>query len=106
MNKRAPKAKPRARLKGRQISISAQLSGGASPAGVLNFRLYRPGDRLCKRRPAFSGGVTVKSNGSFLLALYLATRRGTYRLVVGYSGDQRNRGFKGSCGSAQPIHIG
>lgn len=96
--------KPRARLKGRQISISAQLSGGASPASVPNFRLYRPGDRRCKRRPAFSGGVTVKSNGSFLLAQYLATRPGTYRL--GYSGDQRNRGFKGSCGSAQPIHIG
>jgi hypothetical protein len=103
---RTPKVKPRARLKGNQISIRAHLSGAASPSGVINFRLYRPGDKQCKRKPAFSGGVTVGSNGSYLLAQYFATKPGVYRLSVGYSGDQRNRQYKPSCSGAQQIRIG
>ncbi|HEU4393832.1 MAG TPA: hypothetical protein VFR04_09405 [Solirubrobacterales bacterium] len=106
VDKRAPEVKPRARLKGNRISIRARLSGAVAPSGVINFRLYRPGDKRCKGRPAFSGGVTVKSNGSYLLAQYFATESGMYRLSVGYSGDQRNRRYKGSCRGAQPIQIG
>jgi hypothetical protein len=106
VDKRMPKLKPRARLLGRnRILIRAHLSSAVSPSGVINFRLYRPGDNRCKGKPAFSGGVTVRSNGSYLLAQYLATRSGTYRLSVGYSGDQRNRRYKGTCLGAQPIHI-
>ncbi len=105
--KRAPKVKPRARLVGsRQISIRARLSGGASPSGAITFRLYGPGDKRCSRKPAFSGGVTVKSNGTFPLARYIATKAGVYRLSVGYSGDQRNQRYKGSCDGAQPIRVG
>jgi hypothetical protein len=106
VNKRMPAVKPRARLKGKRISIRAHLSGATSPSGVINFRLYRPGDKRCKGRPAFSGGVTVRSNGSYLLAQYLATKSGIYRLSVGYSGDQRNQRYKGSCRGAQAIQIG
>jgi hypothetical protein len=105
--RRTPRVKPRARLKdGNQISIRAHLSGAASPSGVLNFRLYRPGDKKCKRKPAFSGGVTVKSNGNYLLAQYFATKPGLYRLSVGYSGDERNRQHRPTCGHAQQIRIG
>jgi hypothetical protein len=107
VQKRAPKVKPRARLiEGRRISIRANLSGGVSPSGTITFRLYGPGDRRCRHKPAFSGGTTVKSNGNFSLAQYLAPKAGIYRLSVGYSGDQRNRRYKGSCSDAQPIHIG
>jgi hypothetical protein len=106
VRKRAPRVKPRALLVGRRtISIRAQLSGGASPTGAIGFRLYRPGDKHCRRRPAFSGAISVKSNGSYSLAQYLATKAGLYRLSVSYSGDQRNQQFKGDCGSAQPIRI-
>ncbi len=105
--RRTPRVKPRAHLKGsRQISIRAHLSGAVSPSGVINFRLYRPGDKQCKRKPAFSGGVSVKSNGNYLLAQYFATKPGVYRLSVGYSGDQRNRQYKPTCRGAQPIRIG
>jgi hypothetical protein len=105
--RRTPRVKPRARLnEGNQISIRAHLSGAASPSGVINFRLYRPGDKQCKRKPAFSGGVTVKSNGNYLLAQYFATKSGVYRLSVGYSGDQRNRQYKPTCHGAQQIRIG
>ncbi len=107
IRKRAPKVKPRARLVGsRQISIRARLSGGASPSGAITFRLYGPGDKRCSRKPAFSGGVTVGSNGTFPLARYLATKAGVYRLSVGYSGDQRNLRYKSSCDGAQPIRVG
>ena len=104
--RRTPQVKPRARLtEGNQISIRAHLSAAASPSGVINFRLYRPGDKQCKRKPAFSGGVTVKSNGNYLLAQYFATKPGVYRLSVGYSGDQRNRPYKPTCHSAQQIRV-
>jgi hypothetical protein len=106
VSKRKPRVKPSARLKGHQISIRAKLSGAASPSGSINFRLYRPGDKRCKGKPAFSGGVTVKANGSYLLAEYLATKSGVYRLSVGYSGDQRNLRLKGNCRVAQSIPIG
>jgi hypothetical protein len=106
VNKRIPKVKPNARLKGNKISIRARLSGAVSPSGALNFRLYRPGDKRCKGKPAFSGGVTVKSNGNYMLAQYLATKPGTYHLSVAYSGDKLNQRYKGSCRTAQPIPIG
>jgi hypothetical protein len=107
VQKRQPKVQPRARLiGGRRISIRAHLAGGASPSGVINFRLYGPGDKRCKDKPAFSGGITVRSNGSYSIAEYLATAKGIYRLKVGYSGDQRNRPYRSSCSGAQPIRVG
>ncbi len=106
VQKRAPKVKPRALLMGGgRISIRAHLSGGVSPSGRITFRLYSPGDKHCRRKPAFSGGITVKSNGNFPLAQYLAPKSGIYRLIVGYSGDQRNRRYKGSCSGAQAIRV-
>jgi hypothetical protein len=106
VRKRSPKVKPRAALVGEgQIAVRARLSGGVSPSGKINFRLYGPGDKRCSRKPAFSGAVTVKRNGTFSLGRYLATRPGTYRLSVGYSGDGRNQRFKASCGAAQSIRV-
>jgi len=106
VQKRTPRVKPRAQLiERRRISIRASLAGSVSPTGRITFSLYGPGDKRCKRKPAFSGGVTVKANGTFPLAQYIATKRGMYKLRVGYSGDERNRRFKGSCGGAQPIRV-
>ena len=107
VQKRVPRVKPRARLKGsRTILIRANLANGASPAGVINFRLYGPGGGRCKGKPAFSGGISVRSNGTYSLAKFLATRQGTYRLLVGYSGDPRNKRAKGACDGAQVIRVG
>ncbi|HKO39253.1 MAG TPA: Ig-like domain-containing protein, partial [Solirubrobacterales bacterium] len=106
VGKRAPRVKPRAILvAGKQISIRARLSGSVAPAGTLNFRLYGPNDRRCARKPAFSGGISVKRNGIFSLGRYIATRAGTYRLGVGYSGDKRNQRFKSTCKGAQSIRV-
>jgi hypothetical protein len=106
VEKRMPKVKPRAlQVGGKRISLRAFLSGGFSPSGTITFRLYGPGDKRCRRKPAFSGGVAVKSNGNISLAQYLATRPGVYRLSVAYSGDQRNRRYKGSCSAAQSIRV-
>ena len=104
--KRSPKVKPRAILVGgKQISIRAHLSRSFAPAGAITFRLYGPGDTSCRRKPKFSGGVKVKSNGTISLARYLATGPGTYRLSVAYSGDKRNRRFSAGCGAAQQIRV-
>jgi hypothetical protein len=106
VQKRTLKVKPRAHLKGNRILIRANLSGGASPSGVINFRLYSPGNSRCKDKPAFSGGIGVRSNGTYSLAKYLATKSGVYRLLVGYSGDQRNKRSRGTCGDVQTIRVG
>ncbi len=106
VSKRMPKVKPRANLKGKQISIRAQLAGTASPSGQINFRLFGPGNTRCKGKPAFTGGVTARSNGGYLLGQYFASKPGIYRLVVGYSGDRRNRRYTGSCRNAQLIRVG
>ena len=105
VEKRTPKLKPLARLKGRRISIRAKLTGAATPSGVVNFRLYRPGDKSCRGRPAFAGGRKVKANGTFILAEYLVSKPGIYRLAVGYSGDPRNRSLKASCAGTQRVRI-
>jgi hypothetical protein len=106
VGKRAPKVKPRAILIARkQISIRARLSGSVIPAGALSFRLYGPGDKRCARKPAFSGSISVKRNGVFSLGRYLATRPGTYRLSVGYSGDKRNQRYKPTCRGAQTVTV-
>jgi hypothetical protein len=107
VQKRELKVKPRARLKGgRTILIRASLADGVSPSGVINFRLYGPDVSRCKGKPTFSGGISVRSNGTYALAKYLATRAGAYRLLVGYSGDQRNKRATGACGGAQLIRVG
>ena len=106
VRKRSPKVKPRGALVDEgQIAVRARLSGGLSPSGKITFRLYAPGDKRCKRKPAFSGAISVKRNGTFSLGRYLATRSGTYRLIVGYSGDGRNQRFKTSCKRAQSIRV-
>jgi hypothetical protein len=103
VRKRKPKVKPSARLAGRSIEIRARLSGAVSPSGVVNFRLYRPGDTRCAGKPVYTGGLRIKSNGTYSLAKYLATKSGVYHLSVGYSGDQRNKRYRGTC--AQSIHV-
>ena len=97
VSKRVPKVKPNARLKGKRISIRARLIGATSPIGMVRFRLYRPGNKTCAGKPAFSGGVTVKANGRYLLAQYLARKPGIYRIAVSYSGDKRNKHYDSGC---------
>ncbi len=106
VGKRVPKVKPNARLKGKRISIRARLIGATSPIGTVRFRLYRPGNKTCAGKPAFSGGVTVKANGRYLLAQYLARKPGIYRIAVSYSGDKRNKHYDSGCTGAQQVHVG
>jgi hypothetical protein len=104
--KRSPKVMPRAVLEADgRISIQARLAGSFSPSGRISFRLYRPGDSRCTHKPAFSGSTTVRKNGRYSLGEYLTTRRGLYRLVVGYSGDSRNRRYATACRRAQRIRV-
>lgn len=96
--------KPTARRKGHRILVRAKLTGAITPKGKINFLLYKPGDSSCKRRPAFRGSVSARSNGNYALGKYIA-KRGLYRLRVVYSGDSVNKGFSVSCKAAQRIKV-
>ncbi len=95
---RACKANPtlssttsRAEALGTSIFDTAHLSGGDQPTGTITFRLYRPGDSRCSRRPVFRSTVPVdRGNGSYNSASFTPTRTGTYRWRVTYSGDDNN----------------
>lgn len=106
VRKRTPRLRPRAQLiAAQQISIRANLAGASSPTGVISFRLFAPDDLRCSGRPAFTGSLRVRKNGTFTLAEYIATEPGTYRLGIAYSGDPRNAKTRITCAGTQSITV-
>jgi hypothetical protein len=72
---------------GTPISDTAILTGGDNPTGTMTFRLYRPGDSTCSRRPIFTSDVPVDANGRADSGPFTPRRAGTYRWTVEYDGD-------------------
>ena len=83
----------RHRVLARSLSISdtAHLTGGDNPTGTLTFNLYGPDDPTCTTAPVFTSTSTVIGNGYYQSGAFTLTRAGTYRWVVGYSGDDNNQ---------------
>ncbi|MEA2828084.1 MAG: hypothetical protein QOG43_2523 [Actinomycetota bacterium] len=76
---------------------SATLSLGAIPSGTVTFKMYGPDDRTCAGVPIFTTTRTVAGNGSFTTGPTPPVPMGTYRWVVGYSGDANNVARSTSC---------
>jgi hypothetical protein len=72
------------------ISDVAHLSGGATPTGTITFKLYGPNDADCTGATVFSSTSTATGAGYYGSGSFTPDRAGTYRWVVGYSGDQNN----------------
>jgi len=81
--------------------ISATLAGGHSPTGTVTFRLYGPGDADCSAVPAWTSPVvSVSGDGTYPSPEFTPTAPGTYRWMVGYSGDGDNEAVAGVCNGA------
>jgi hypothetical protein len=85
---------------GSGITDTAALSGGVNPTGRMAFLLFGPDDATCENHPVFVSQNDVDGNGQYASGSFVPDMPGTYRWVVGYSGDNNNDGFFGTCNEA------
>ena len=85
---------------GGNLSDTATLAGGISPAGTITFNLYPPSDPTCAATPAFTSIKSVTGNGDYTSDPFTATAPGTWRWIASYSGDGNNDSKSGACGDA------
>jgi hypothetical protein len=90
-----------------EISDSATLSGGASPTGTIEFRVYGPDDADCSGPAADTSKVDVHGNGTYDSAAFTPPEPGVFRWVAEYSGDSDNDRVSTSCGDAgEQVRVG
>jgi hypothetical protein len=90
---------------GTAVTDTATVSGGASPGGTIEFRLYGPSAAAdCSGAPVFDQTITVSGNGSYTSPQFTPSRAGTYWWIASYSGDPSNTPAASGCG-AEPVTI-
>lgn len=73
---------------GTTITDMATLSGGASPTGTIEFKLYGPAAACCTGTPA--DDETVTGDGSYTTPTGYTPTPGSYQWTASYSGDANN----------------
>jgi hypothetical protein len=89
---------------GDSVHDSAVLSGAtANAGGKVTFVLYSPSDATCAGTPAYTQSVNVSGSDTYNTTntTFLASTEGTWRWMVGYSGDGNNVGSTSACGVEQ-----
>jgi hypothetical protein len=83
------------------------LSGGFSPGGTIEFKLYGPSAAAdCSGTPVDDETVTVTGNGNYTtLTGFTPSQAGTYWWTASYSGDASNNPAATSCGD-ESVAIG
>jgi hypothetical protein len=74
---------------GGQITATATIANGNSPAGRITFMVFGPDDTGCSS-PLATSVTPVAGNGDYASAAYAPPMTGTYRWVAAYSGDADN----------------
>src|ERR1700730_9981638 len=90
---------------GGTVSDSATLTGGASPSGIVTFKLFSPGDTTCSGTP-FATKTGTLSGGTASSGPVTVGAAGTYNWVAAYSGDGNNSPVSSPCGSEQVVVTG
>jgi hypothetical protein len=85
---------------GSAISDTATISGGQSPTGQVEFKVFGPEDSTCTGTPTFEDSVAVSGNGSYPSAPFTPTAAGAYRWTASYSGDANNAPATSPCNAA------
>jgi hypothetical protein len=87
---------------GGTVSDSATLTGGASPSGIVTFKLFSPGDTTCSGTP-FATKTGTLSGGTASSGPVTVGAAGTYNWVAAYSGDGNNSPVSSPCGSERVV---
>jgi hypothetical protein len=91
---------------GMAVTDTATLTGGSSPGGSVEFKLYGPSATAdCTTAPVLDKTVAVTGNGSYLSPPFTATTAGSYWWTASYSGDPGNNPATTSCGD-ESVTIG
>jgi hypothetical protein len=79
------------------------LSGGISPGGTIEFKLYGPSAAAdCSGTPVDDETVTVTGNGNYTTLIgFTPSQAGTYWWTASYSGDANNNPAATNCGDEQ-----
>ena len=82
------------------VKDTATLSGGSSPTGTVEFKLYGPsGTAACSGTPLDDETVTVTGTGGYSTpAGFVPSQQGTYWWTASYSGDASNNPVASACG--------
>ena len=85
---------------GDHLTDSAQLTGGFSATGSIQFKLYGPSTTAtCTGTPVDDETVSVTGDGSYPTpAGFTPTQVGTYWWTAHYTGDARNAAADSACG--------
>ncbi len=84
---------------GGSVNDTATLSGGTSPTGHIEFKLFGPSDPTCIAAPAYTSPFsTVSGDGNYPSPSFTPTAAGTYSWVALYSGDSNNAALSTACG--------
>jgi hypothetical protein len=88
------------------VTDTAKLSGGSSPTGTIEFKLYGPSmGPSCSGGPVDDETLTVSGDGKYTTpAGATPSQAGTYWWTVSYSGDTANNPAAVTCG-AQSVAI-
>ena len=85
---------------GNTISDVANVTGGASPTGTVDFALYGPSDPDCDGPAIFNSNDRPLSGGSATSGSFTTSQVGTYHWIATYSGDANNESVHGECDDA------
>jgi hypothetical protein len=88
---------------GTVVIDTTNLSGGFSPGGTVEFKLYGPSAAAdCSGAPVDDETVTVTGNGNYTtLTGFTPSQAGTYWWTASYSGDASNNPAATNCGDEQ-----
>ena len=88
---------------GTTVIDTATLSGGSSPGGTIEFKLYGPSAAAdCSGTPLDDETVTISGNGSYTTpAGFTPAQPGTYWWIASYSGDANDNPAATNCGDEQ-----
>ena len=90
---------------GTVLNDSATVTGGSSPTGTVDFKLFPPSDATCAGTPVYTqSGVALVAGTASTSPGYTSLVAGTYRWTAHYSGDGNNNSADSGC-TAEPVVI-
>ena len=90
---------------GTVLNDSATVTGGSSPTGTVDFKLFAPGDTTCSGTALYTqSGVALVAGTASTSPGFTTLVAGTYHWTAHYNGDGNNNTADSGC-TAEPVVI-
>jgi hypothetical protein len=84
---------------GTVLNDTATVTGGSSPTGSIDFKLYGPNDDTCAGTVIYSQTVTLSGGSATTSPGFTTVAAGTYQWTAHYGGDANNNAADSTCGN-------